>query len=77
MKLNKTYQRLKYIIAKIDTIVLLIIVFSLKISAQQQTFLINNHENPLKNFLLEFCVKNARQNKLIYILPLCFSRISI
>jgi hypothetical protein len=50
MKPNKTHQRLKYIIAKIDTIVLLIIVFSLKISAQQQTFLINNHENPLKNF---------------------------
>jgi hypothetical protein len=38
MKPDKTHQRLKYIIAKIDTIVLLIIVFSLKISAQQQTF---------------------------------------
>ena len=50
MKQSKTHQSLQHIVAKICTIVLFIVAFSLKLSAQQRTFLINNHENPLKNF---------------------------
>jgi len=49
MKPNKTHQSFRRIITKIYTIVLFV-TFSLTLSAQQRTFLINNHENPLKNF---------------------------
>ena len=50
MKQNNTCQSLKHIPAKICTVALFIIAFCLKISAQQKTFLVNNNENPLKNF---------------------------
>src|SRR6476660_6538035 len=50
MKTNKTHQSLHLIFAKTCVILLLIVGFSLGISAQQKTFVINNHDNPLKNF---------------------------
>jgi len=50
MKPNKTHQSPQNIIAKICTIFLFIVGFSLNISAQQKIFVVNNHENPLKNF---------------------------
>jgi FG-GAP-like repeat/Secretion system C-terminal sorting domain len=49
MKPNKPRQSLKYIIANICIVVLFIAAFSVKLSAQR-TFMINSHENPLKNF---------------------------
>src|SRR3954466_4937879 len=50
MKSNKTHQSFRHISTKIGTIALFIVACSLELSAQQKTFLINNHENPLKNF---------------------------
>src|SRR6476660_3618838 len=50
MKPNKTHQSLQNIIAKISAIFLFIVGFSLNTSAQQKIFVVNNHENPLKNF---------------------------
>jgi hypothetical protein len=50
MKSYQTQQSLKHMIAKICTVVFIIAVFSIRISAQQKTFLVANHDNPLKNF---------------------------
>src|SRR5689334_13073393 len=50
MKPDKEHQSIQHIRTKIFIIVLLIAGFSIRSSAQQKTFLINNYENPLKNF---------------------------
>jgi hypothetical protein len=50
MKQSKTYQSRQHILAKICPILLFIITFSFKISAQQKMFVVNNRANPLKKF---------------------------
>src|SRR5215467_2780733 len=51
MKPNKIHKSRNYLIAHTCSIVLFfIIACSLNVSAQQKTFLVNNHDNPLKNF---------------------------
>jgi len=50
MKPDKIHQGLQNTIAKICAVFLFMVGFSLRTSAQQQTFAVNNHENPLKNF---------------------------
>src|SRR4051794_34184355 len=47
MKQSKTRQ---HMLAKICPILLFIVAFSFKISAQQKMFIVNNHDNPLKKF---------------------------
>src|SRR5215213_3950983 len=50
MKPNKTHESVQNIITEVCTIFLFIAGFSLNSSAQQKIFVVNNHENPLKNF---------------------------
>jgi len=49
MRLYKTNHGTPYMLAKICTVVLIIVVLNFRTSAQK-TFMINNHSNPLKNF---------------------------
>jgi len=46
----RTRHSLQHIIARTSAICLFIVGFSLNISAQRKIFVINNHDNPLKNF---------------------------
>src|SRR6476660_605263 len=49
MKQNETHQSIQHLITKTCSLGLFGTCLSLTISAQQKVFVINNHDNPLKN----------------------------